>query len=322
MLYVISTLIGVLGAWIVGRFGGEFGLVDRPNHRSSHESPTPKGGGIGLLLAFIYVSFSTETPLSFWIPASCMGFLGLYTDRKNPSPQLRLLIHFLSAFIVSWSILYRTQSFSLPIIFMIPTAIFIVGTANFYNFMDGINGIAAITSIIGFGLLACFAMVSNTGSPLIPLAVPLFLACLGFLPFNFPKARVFMGDVGSILLGFVFAGMVLSLSHTFFDFICLSSFLFPFYADELTTMVIRIRAGEKLTQPHRRHLYQLLANEFGIAHWKISLAYGIAQLVIGVSVLALRPLGGMAVVLLLAAYFASFIVLTGIVRAKLLRMKV
>ena len=76
-----------------------------------------------------------------------------------------------------------------------------------------------------------------------------------------------MGAVGSILLGFVFAGMVIWLSRSLFDFIVLAAFLFPFYADELTTMIVRLKDGDRLTRPHRKHLYQLLANEMGIPHW-------------------------------------------------------
>jgi Fuc2NAc and GlcNAc transferase len=82
------------------------------------------------------------------------------------------------------------------------------------------------------------------------------LSCIGFLPFNVPKAKVFMGDVGSILLGFIFSGMAVYLFNDVLDFICLSSFLFPFYADELTTMIVRLKDGENLTNAHRRHLYQ------------------------------------------------------------------
>ena len=144
-------------------------------------------------------------------------------------------------------------------------AVFIVGTANFYNFMDGINGIAAITGIVGFGLLALYSFLSESYSSFAVLSVCIYFSCLGFLPFNMPKAKVFMGDVGSILLGFTFAGMVVWLSKNPLDFICLAAFLFPFYADELTTMAVRIRDGDNLLRAHRRHLYQVLANEKGVS---------------------------------------------------------
>ncbi|NIM03667.1 UDP-N-acetylmuramyl pentapeptide phosphotransferase, partial [bacterium] len=89
---------------------------------------------------------------------------------------------------------------------------------------------------VGFGLLALSSFLSEGGKSFAVLSTCIFLSCLGFLPFNMPNAKVFMGDVGSILLGFVFAGMVIFLSKDFLDFICLASFLFPFYADELSTM--------------------------------------------------------------------------------------
>lgn len=200
---------------------------------------------------------------------------------------------------------------------MIPfLAVFVVGTANFYNFMDGINGIAGITGIVGFGLLAFYSFLSGVDSSFVTLGICMSLACLGFLPFNMPRAKVFMGDVGSILLGFVFAGMVIWLSRSLFDFICLSAFLFPFYADELTTMVIRIRDGENLLRAHRRHFYQLLANEKGIAHWKVSVGYGLLQIIIGLSVLAIRPFGIAAVLFLLGPYFGGFTLVSYNIRMK------
>ena len=90
-----------------------------------------------------------------------------------------------------------------------------------------------------------------------------------------------MGDTGSILLGFVFASMVTWLSDSLVNFLCLVSFLFLFYADEITSSIIRLKDGENLWTPHRRHLYQILANEYGVAHWKVSLGYGLAQLFVG-----------------------------------------
>ena len=132
--------------------------------------------------------------------------------------------------------------------------------------------------------------------------------CLGFLPFNMPKARVFMGDVGSILLGFVYAGLVVGLSHSLNDFVVLCSFLFPFYADELTTEYVRLRDGESLLKPHRRHVYQLLANEMGIAHWKVSVGYGVVQLIVGVSFIYVKGYGFSILLSMLTFYFVAFAV--------------
>ena len=90
------------------------------------------------------------------------------------------------------------------------------------------------------------------------------------------------------------------------DFICLASFLFPFYADELNTMTVRIRNGENLLHAHSKHIYQLLANEKGIAHWKVSVGYGLLQGVVGMSVLWVKPLGLTPVIVLLAVWFTGF----------------
>ena len=127
-----------------------------------------------------------------------------------------------------------------------------------------------------------------------------------------------MGDVGAILLGFVFAGMVVLLSKDFLDFICLAAFLFPFYADELTTMIVRIKDRDKLTQAHRKHFYQLLANEKDIDHWKISTGYGIGQLIIGFTILALKPFGPIPVIVILCLFSSAFIWLTFRLRQRLL----
>jgi len=145
-------------------------------------------------------------------------------------------------------------------------------------------------------------------SPKIRLPLQFLAAIIVIFPllFNMPKAKVFMGDVGSILLGFSFAAIVVILSKSPLDFVCLAGFLFPFYADELTTMAVRIRNGENLLRPHRKHLYQLLANEKGIAHWKVSMGYGLLQLFIGVAVIRIRPVGLVAVIVLLGVCFLGF----------------
>jgi Fuc2NAc and GlcNAc transferase len=129
-----------------------------------------------------------------------------------------------------------------------------------------------------------------------------------------PKAKVFMGDVGSILLGFVFAGSAVLLSKTCLYFVCLTSFLFPFYADELTTMVVRIKDGENLLRPHRKHLYQLLANEKGVAHWKVSVGYGLFQLLVGLTVLSLKSFGILVILSIIVGYFAAFTVVSSFTR--------
>jgi Fuc2NAc and GlcNAc transferase len=316
ILYLISLIIGAAGGWIISKWGIRLSLMDHPNERSSHNSVTPKGGGIGVLVAFVLVALHTGIPSWFWLPAAGVSVLGLLTDRFDISPQVRLVLQFIAGFIVVTGLDRWSMSGIGQIALILFFSVFVVGTANFYNFMDGINGIAAITSIIGFILLAFSVYNSELNISFITLALCISLACAGFLPFNMPDAKVFMGDVGSILLGFVFAGSVVWLSKNIINFLTNAAFLFPFYADELTTIMARIRDGERLSRPHRRHLYQLLANEYRIPHWKISVGYGFFQLLVGISVLIMKNVGIWAVISALIFYFCAFTMLSIILRKK------
>jgi Fuc2NAc and GlcNAc transferase len=297
---LISWASGIAGAWIICTFGVKLRLMDIPNTRSSHRQTTPKGGGVGILVAFFISALFLSVSISLWIPAVFISLLSIYADRHEISPILRLILHFSAsfAFLISLKGTYPSdQMIDYGAIILL--SFFIVGTANVYNFMDGIDGIAGITGIVGFGLLALYAHLSGSNPVLVSLCLTIIASCIGFLYFNFPKARVFMGDVGSILLGFIFSALVILISKNIFDFICLTCFLFPFYADELNTMILRIRNGENLTQPHRKHFYQILANEYNIPHWKISIGYGLAQLMIGSGIIYFKKMGFIAVVLII-----------------------
>ena len=319
---VCSYIFGTLGAWFIYKWGNSFGLLDRSNKRSSHEGVVPRGGGIGILATFTFISYFLQMSMAFWFPAIALALFSFLGDRIEISPKIRLTVQFIAA-IVFLFFSYRLPvthnpspiAHSLPLLLFF--AFFIVATANWYNFMDGINGIAGITGIVGFGLLTLFNIMTEGDSKYSLLLICIVLSCLGFLPFNMPKARVFMGDVGSILLGFVFASIVVILSKSFLNFVCLAAFLFPFYADEFVTMAIRIKDGENLLRPHRRHFYQILANEMKIPHWKVSVGYGILQLVVGVGVLMIRPYGILPVFAFLLFFFIAFIFANYIVRMKL-----
>ena len=305
-LWVASFVLGGVGAWPVSRWGPTLGFLDRANHRSSHDGVIPKGGGIGILAAFLLASWMLGLPFLFWTSIGLAALLSFYGDRHEIPPKVRLCIQFTSGVGLLIGLFYWADS-SYWMYLLIPfLSVFVVGTANYYNFMDGINGIAGVTGIVGFGLVACFAVLTHGSAPLMMLAICMGLSCLGFLPFNMPNARVFMGDVGSVLLGFVYAGLVVGLSHSLNDFVVLCAFMFPFYADELTTEFVRLRDGENLLKPHRRHVYQLLANEMGIAHWKVSVGYGVLQLLVGLAVLGIRGYGTVVVLGFLGVCFLGF----------------
>ncbi len=324
-LYISCLFLGCAGTWIISRWGWSLGVLDRANARSSHDGVIPKGGGIGILAAFVFSTITLKLPLIFWSPITAIALFSLYGDKVEISPKLRLPIQFLAAFMVLLFALPAVSDIgpltsdirhltSIP--FLLFFAVFIVGTANYYNFMDGINGIAGITGLVAFGLLALFGFVSGTNEALIILSICIAAACLGFLPLNMPKARVFMGDVGSILLGFLFATLVVALTTSFSEFIVLCAFLFPFYSDELTTEYARLKDGENLLKPHRRHIYQLLANEMAIAHWKVTLGYGLLQAVIGVCAMGLRGYGTLVLLIFLGVCFTSFCFFSRWMRSK------
>lgn len=311
LLYVSCIILGAAGAWVVGHYADLIGLIAQPNSRSSHDEPAANGGGIGILAAFLVASIVLKISIAFWIPATLLSLVSFIGDRVEISFKVRLSIQFAAALIVLLPC-FLSGHLSMPnnyvtVFLILICAIYIVGTANFYNFMDGIDGISGITGIVGFGLIALHTYIFGNIGAFTFLSVCISLACLGFLPFNMTKGRVFMGDVGAILLGFVFAGMVVLLSESILDFICLASFLFPFYADELATMIVRIKDRDKLTQAHRKHFYQLLANEKNITHWKISSGYGIIQLLIGLTILALKSFGLIPIVFVLTIFLLAFI---------------
>jgi Fuc2NAc and GlcNAc transferase len=312
ILGLLALVLGALGAICATRSGWRLGLVDHPSDRSSHARPTPKGGGIGIAAAFLVTAIILGMPIAIWLPLGFLAGLSLRGDQVEISPKLRLPAQFFLVGIMVIATSMGLEQGMSGILIALAWIVYIVGTANFYNFMDGINGIAGISGVVGFGLLALATCKDQSEIAL--LAICVALACLGFLPFNLPRARVFMGDVGSILLGSVFAGLVYLACRTFLDFLCMASFLFPFYADELTTMLVRLRAGENLIRPHRRHVYQLLANERQIPHWRVALGYGFFQLLTGASVLISRSWGIAGVSAVLATWFGLFVLVSHHVR--------
>lgn len=316
-VYPLSIVLGALGAFAASRFAPHIGLLDSPNERSSHRAPTPKGGGVGILATFLLVSVALGIPVGFWVPVSALSILAFWGDLSALSVRSRLFSQFLLVALLIILSDHPLVNHAWYFLWTLFGLVLIVGTANFFNFMDGINGIGGITGLIGFALLALYIFLNDGYTTSCILSICISLSCLGFLPLNVPKAKVFMGDVGSILLGAAFASLVFLRSETFLDLICMTSFLFPFYADELTTMAVRIRDGDNLTRPHRKHLYQLLANENGVLHWKVSAAYGLFQLIVGLTVLMVKPFGGIIVLSLLAGYSAVFLWVRFDVRRKI-----
>jgi Fuc2NAc and GlcNAc transferase len=312
-LVLISFVLGFGGSWVIKRYGDRIGTVDVPNRRSSHHREIPKGAGLGVLMALAVSGLVLAVPFFVWAPALMISLVSFWGADKHILPVLhRLLVHFGCSLLFLFFLLWSRQSDAVMYVVWLPVLIFIVGTANFYNFMDGIDGIAGITGVLAFSLMAVYAWMSDMPVSFVLLSLAVSSACLGFLCFSFPKASVFLGDVGSILLGFVFACLVVFLSRSLSDFFVMTGFLSMFYFDEIFTMVVRIRDRDSLVEPHRRHIYQILANEAGIPHWKIALGYGLSQLVIGVVAMLVQPRGVWHLLVMYAVFALMF---TGVAMA-------
>ena len=316
-IILFSFLVSGSGAWLAMKFGDRIGISDIPNHRSSHSKVIPKGGGIGILTAFILVSLFLSIPVSLWLPSLVVALVSLWGgDKHRLSVKERLVIQFGCSIVFVVFFLYSRQAALSTYILCVPISVFIVGTLNFYNFMDGIDGIAGITGVVGFLLLWRYSRILGAEDVYGILCLALAFSCLGFLCFNLPKAKVFLGDIGSVMLGFVFACLVINLSENMIDFIVMAGFLSPFYFDEFSTMIVRIKNGDSLVIAHRKHIYQLLANEGGISHWKVSLAYGFLQAIIGLSIIMIKPMGVYFILLSYLAYSLIFAWVSIIIRKR------
>ena len=286
LFYITSVLLGALGAWIIARFGRKLGLVDKPNERSSHSDPVPKGGGIGILVVFVVGALWWHIPWILWIPACIVSLVSLLGDYRDVSFKIRLAAQVGTAAIFSGSVFFGRSMSELSggiiVLLFVFGVLYITATANYYNFMDGINGIAGLTGTIAFSCLGLFGLFEGKDFFWVATAFGIAAVCLGFLPLNFPRAKVFMGDVGSVLLGFLFASWVLWFSQSLLEFVVLTSFLFPFYVDELSTLIVRIKDGDRLTKAHRRHIYQILVNQAGLSHAVTTVFYGFIQIVVAI----------------------------------------
>jgi UDP-N-acetylmuramyl pentapeptide phosphotransferase/UDP-N-acetylglucosamine-1-phosphate transferase len=314
LLMAVTAMLGLGGALWIAAKGHLLGLLDCPQERSSHFRPVPKGGGIGIVAAAIVAGIALSLEWYVWVPSAVAAVFSICADKADISPKIRLSMHFLaSGLFIAGFCGWKTRGAPLELIFLLYAlyAVFIVGAANVFNFMDGINGIAAISGIVAFGLLGALAFNSDIRISMFNWSVA--IACAGFLPVNFPNARVFMGDIGSIMLGMLFACSVLMTSRSWGSFFCAAAFLFPFFADELTTMIVRLKSGENLLKAHRRHLYQLLANEMHYPHWKVAVAYGITQALIGIMAMALAQ-NIYYELIFLASVFSIFVLFQAYVR--------
>ncbi|MDD5492839.1 MAG: hypothetical protein PHV60_09215, partial [bacterium] len=179
---IVSFLCAGVAAWVIARYGQYYKLVDYPSARSSHSQPVPKGGGSGIVLGFMTVALLLGLKLLWWLPAVMIGLLGLVADRTEIAPRARLFLQLLLSLLFLYNFSAKPVNFTLTVLLAVFWSIYLVGTTNIYNFMDGINGIAAITGAIGFLLLGCFTQARSVNEKLPLLLFAVAAACLGFLP--------------------------------------------------------------------------------------------------------------------------------------------
>lgn len=295
----IFFLAGVISYLVTGWLASapaRLRRLDVPNERSSHTQPTPRLGGLGIVAAFIVIlpllGVMMLPAATNWLAATKFGIallsyviiagVGLVDDLRRIGPLAKYLGQLLAALIALWGgVIFiglelpfvGTISFGWGVGALL-TIVWLTGFSNFFNFMDGIDGLAGGVGVIYSLALAVISI--GTGHRLIGAGcLMLAAACLGFVAHNFPPAKIFMGDVGSLFIGYVLAAFAAVTSNNGehpAPFIAVLLTFATFTYDATFTILRRIRHGEKLYEAHRSHLYQRLVIA-GQSHRRVSLTY-------------------------------------------------
>lgn len=269
---LVSLIVALAIQPIIIRQLRRHSVFDVPNHRSSHTGLIPRGGGIAIAVAVAaavtatYLSGMAElstTAVALLILTYGFAALGLVDDVLGLSAVPRLCVQLILAAMATLLLIYSSAGHVLALVVTsAASVIWIVGYTNAFNFMDGINGISCLSSSLTMGYFAWLGhSIGSDDSTLIALAF--CGASLGFLPWNFPRARAFLGDVGSYFLGSTAAILALKL--------CLEGAMIPaalaplalYGADTSSTLLRRVSRGEAWQEGHRDHVYQRLATSWG-----------------------------------------------------------
>jgi Fuc2NAc and GlcNAc transferase len=283
---VLATLSGslLLTAWM-RRVALSRGLLDIPNARSSHEIPTPRGGGVAIVLAasvgfcLLAVAGSVDIKLLIALLGGglAVAVVGFIDDHRPLPASVRLAMHGIAA---AWALVWlgglpplRVGDHIVQLGFggYVLGFLGIVWTLNLFNFMDGIDGIAASEAVfIGVGA-ALAALVGGFGGVGLGVDLVFAAACGGFLVYNWPPARIFMGDVGSGFVGFVIAVLALaslrSNPSAAWEWLLLGA---VFFVDATVTLGRRVARGERAQDAHRSHAYQWLSRRWK-SHRRVTL---------------------------------------------------
>ena len=280
LAFLSLTILAFAGVIWIRRLALRRHIMDHPNERSSHSIPTPRGGGVAIVvlviatvLVFGIFNGFNKSSLAFIVSGTLLAFLGWQDDVRSLSPRVRFPIQFVAIVIAMLGMGYF-ESVTIPLFGRwdlgwegIPiTFLWILGLINAYNFMDGIDGIAggvALAAGLGWMILTSSFGGTEFGGRENPLAFWLSLSLaatsLGFLGHNWPPARIFMGDVGSTFLGFSFAVMPLMSAHRGGDALMFgTAIMWTFIMDAGLTFLRRLARREDVFAAHRTHLYQRL----------------------------------------------------------------
>lgn len=291
ILVTITLLSGLAMVQMVLKLTRRFDVLDVPNSRSSHSSPTPRGGGLGIFLAAsigLLLAWWLGLPLPHPLVGPALGCLFICAvsaidDLRPLRAAVRLGVHVVGVSIAI-AVIQPSGWLRFPFVGTVLLGSYVwacwlvigIGLVNAYNFMDGIDGIAGSQGVVAsLGWAAIGYVLGDLGATVVGLT--LAAACAAFLKFNWSPAKIFLGDVGSTFLGYCF--FVLPLWTTQRDPRALLYgllFLWPFVCDSSITLALRALRRKNIFEAHREHLYQRLVIR-GWSHRRVALCYAAAS---------------------------------------------
>lgn len=285
LVFVAVLIASLLLTWVLRRYALSRSLMDIPNGRSSHSVPTPRGGGVAIVLTYLaalgVMAFTgwVDWPIAWPLLGAgvLIAVVGFLDDHGHIAARWRLLAHFFAA---GWALFWmgglptvRLMGLDLDLGWFghLLAAMYLVWILNLYNFMDGIDGIASIEAVCAC-LGACLVYWLTGHENLIMPPMLLVVAVLGFLYWNFPPARIFMGDAGSGFLGVVIGVLSLQAAWVKFEMLWVWLILLGvFIVDATFTLGRRLLRGDKVYEAHRSHAYQYASRRAG-RHLPVTLA--------------------------------------------------
>ncbi|WP_053122431.1 glycosyltransferase family 4 protein [Pseudomonas sp. P1.31] len=288
----LAAVLALLLTAVLRRYALHRSIIDIPNARSSHSVPTPRGGGVAIVVAFlcclIFMASEDLQPIAQIVAMIGSGVLiaviGFMDDHGHIAARWRLLGHFAaSAWVMFWMGGLPALSFFGFVIDLgwfgsALAAVYLVWMLNLYNFMDGIDGLASLEAIVAcLGLSAIYYLTGHGSLIWAPLLLSMTVA--GFLYWNFPPARIFMGDAGSGFLGIILGALSIQAawagSEFFFAWLIM---LGVFVVDATFTLIRRLVRGDKVYEAHRSHGYQYASRHFG-RHFPVTVGVSVINLV-------------------------------------------